>query len=125
MLLDLTKYIGLEYAKPYDCLGLVEAVRKDLGLKTPYKGQYDGHNSVKLLRKNSYFWKQRQYVHIGAIGDIILTSDLPNMPWHHCGVVVSISEMIHILPGKNVTAVRLSELFYHFPGGASRWFYAN
>ncbi len=125
--MNLNNYLGLKYCEPYDCFELVEAVRTDLGLKTPYMGQYNGclSTAIRLLRENKINWKARTYLHKGEIGDVVLTSNVRFLPYHHCGVVISDSEMIHILPESQVTAMKLSELFYHFAGGACRYFYED
>ena len=123
--IDVSKYLLMKHGEPYDCWGLVHAVREELGLKTVYTGKFNGKNAIHLLKINRENWVKRDFLHRGEIGDVILTSEIRFLPYHHCGVVISDTEMIHMNPGSHVTAMRISDLFYNFPGGAARYFYES
>lgn len=123
--MNLSNYFGLEYGRPFNCIELVVAIRNEFELETPYYGKFTGRNSIRLLKKNSAIWSQRRALQFGDLGDIVLLSSAPGIPEHHCGVVISESELIHILPGSTVCALNLSQVFYNFPGGGSRWFYES
>ena len=121
--LNLAKYVGTEYGKPYDCFGLVKAVRADLGLETPTL--YDPNStqlqfSQILDHKKSDLWVQRSSIHSGKLGDVITMSAVSHFPHHHLGVIISSTELIHLEPTTGATLISLARLGLSYPSYA-RW----
>ena len=127
MTLDLSKYVGCRYGKPYDCFTLIKSVRKILGLPTPTYGDLDLGNQVYELNRHMQLptYQPRKSVYVGEIGDILLMSQSVEIPPHHCAVFVTDTELLHAEFRGGVSLLPLHQVWDRYPGSVSRWFYAG
>lgn len=122
-MIELRKYVGLEWGKPYDCYTLVVEVRKDLGLDTPTLYEPSTTENVIQIGQHarSELWFERPNLYLGLIGDVVTMSQINSVEAHHLGVVISSADILHVDFERTVSLLPLARIYRVYPGKTRRW----